>query len=56
MNLLNCLNDKAVYMALLSYGISLSDIDILLKILIGFVTIFYVGYKALNEKKKYEEK
>lgn len=56
MNLLNCLNDKTIYLAALSYGVTLADIDILVKILIGFVTLFYVAYKALNEKKKYEQK
>lgn len=56
MSLLNCLNDKTVYLAILSYGITLMDIDILVKIIIGVVTIFYIGYKALNEKKKYDER
>lgn len=56
MNLLNCLNDKTIYLAILSYGITLADVDLVVKIMIGLATLTYVGYKALNEKKKYEEK
>jgi hypothetical protein len=56
MNLLSCLNDKTVYLAAFSYSITLTDIDLLVKIFIGLATLFYIAYKALNEKKKYDER
>lgn len=56
MNLLQIITDRTVLLGALSYTLSLTDIDIIIKILIGVITIVYIGYKALNEKKKYDEK
>jgi hypothetical protein len=56
MNILSCLNDKTVYLAVISYSITLADLDLVVKIMIGLATLTYVAYKALNEKRKYDEK
>lgn len=56
MNLLNILNDRALLLTIVNLGLTLTHIDLIVKIGIGLATLMYLGYKALNEKKKYDEK
>jgi hypothetical protein len=55
MNLDNIITDKAILLSVISLSISMTNLDILLKILLSFVSLIYVIYKLLNEKKKYDD-
>jgi hypothetical protein len=46
--------DKVLVVSVLGFSLTMTDLDIILKLMIGFITLIYVIYKALNEKKKYD--
>jgi arginine exporter protein ArgO len=46
--------DKVLIISVLGFSLTLTDLDIAMKLLVGFTTLIYVIYKALNEKNKYD--
>lgn len=47
--------DKVLIVSVLGFSLTMTDLDIILKLMIGSATLVYVVYKALNEKKKYDD-
>ena len=47
--------DKVLIVSVLGFSLTMTDLDIVMKLMIGCATLIYVIYKALNEKKKYDD-
>ena len=47
--------DKVLVVSVLGFSLTMTDLDIVLKLMIGCATLIYVIYKALNEKRKYDD-
>lgn len=46
--------DKVLIVSVLGFSLTMTDLDIVMKLMIGCATLIYVIYKALNEKRKYD--